>query len=115
MYRPRSSLALMTQAPTSLNLSSTWFSSKLLARPARKVLGGSDSTFGKRKRSVPRVRPTVDATSAAQATPIHVINVRRSAPLAAGLAGAGLGGAGGGLGGAGGVAVTAVAGGAGGG
>src|SRR5260370_40283813 len=110
MSRPRSSLARMTQAPWSLNLSSTRFSSKLPTLPARNVLGGSESTLGNMKRTVPSVSPAAEAVNAVQAMANHEPKIalrkkRRSLPLAADLAGGLAGGAG--LAGAGGEAVTA--------
>src|SRR5262249_27034126 len=101
-----SSLPRMTQAPRSLNLSSTLPSSKLLASPALKELGGSESTLGNKNRKVPRTMPTRVAVSVNQPMPIQVNRKnRRSFPLGGGgLGKAGLGGAA-----AGGPAVTAVA------
>src|SRR5262249_30687388 len=103
--RPR-----MIQAPRSLNLSSTLPSSKLLASPALKELGGSDRTLGNKNRNVPRTMPTSVAVRVNQPMPIQVNRKNlRSFPLAGVLGGAGLGGKAG-LGGAeGGPAVTAVA------
>src|SRR6516162_1186103 len=104
--RPR-----MTQAPRSLNLSSTLPSSKLLASPALKELGGSESTLGNKNRKVPRTMPTRVAVRVNQPMPIQVNRKnRRSCPFAGAFGSGGLGGKAG-LGGAaaGGPAVTAVA------
>src|SRR5262249_19595453 len=99
MSRPRSSRLRITQAPTGLNLSSTLASSKLAGTPARKVLGGSDSTLGNKNRTVPRVNRPMPAVKVTQAGPVQVtlaMKPRRvGPPLAGGLAAAGLGGTGG--------------------
>src|ERR1700685_2534475 len=100
MSRPRSSRLRITQAPTGLNLSSTLPSSKAPASPARKVLGGSDSTLGNKKRTVPSVIRPRPKLNVHHAVPIHVtapMKPRRvvAAPFAGALAGAGLGGTGG--------------------
>src|SRR5262245_35829198 len=65
--------------------------------PARKLVGGSESTLGKRKRSVPRNMAAMVALKAIQAEANHDSKKpRRSGPLLVGLAGgAGLAGAGG--------------------
>src|ERR1700722_4900032 len=97
--RPRSSRLRITQAPTGLKRSSTLASSKLTGSPARKVLGGSDRTLGKRKRTVPKVMSAMPPEKVYQAIPIQLKaprKPRRVVPaLAGGLAGAGLGGNGG--------------------
>src|SRR5438132_13095716 len=67
MSPPFSSLPRMTQAPISLNLSSTLPSSKFETSPALKLLGGSDRTFGNRKRTVPSVMPSIDNVNVVQA------------------------------------------------
>src|SRR5262249_32537525 len=98
----RSFLARMTQAPTVLKRSSTLPSSNWSGVPALKVLGGSDSTLGNRKRTVPRSMATRDALRVHQARPIQLPKrkTRRVLPpFAGGLGGAGLGGSAG-LGGA---------------
>src|SRR5437762_2431594 len=76
--------------------------------PARKVVGGSERTLGKRKRTVPRTRPSDERASAvmpAENQVTAVRNERRVGALAAAAAGLG-GGATAGLG----AAVTAVVG-----
>src|SRR5436190_18006253 len=97
----------------SLNVSTTLPSSKSRGSPTLTLLGGSESTLGNRKRTVPKVIPAIAAAKDAQATATgEVMNrtrkLRRSSPFfgaGAGLAGiVGLGAAGGG-------AVTAAAGG----
>jgi hypothetical protein len=96
--RPRSSRARTTQVFKSLKRSVTTFSSKFDTSPALKELGGSDSTLGKRKRTVPMTMPSTEAVRATQATLIQEPNSanrknRRDLPvLAGGLGGAGLGG-----------------------
>src|SRR5262245_24897249 len=99
----------MTQAPTVLKRSSTLPSSYWSGVPALKVLGGSDSTLGKRKRMVPRTMPISEAVMVSQPRPIQLLirSHRRVLPV---LGGALAGGAGlGGRAGFGGAAVTAVA------
>src|SRR5262245_22702064 len=97
----RSLRARMTQAPTVLKRSSTLPSSYWSGVPALKVLGGSESTLGNKKRIVPSSMAISEAVRVNQATAIQLARkkLRRVGPLAAGLGGAGLGGSAG-LGGA---------------
>src|SRR6267142_2016901 len=99
----------------SLKLSVTLPSSKFRGSPTFTLLGGSDKTFGNRKRALPSVQATMVPMKATQATANGEVShcarkFRRSSPfLGGGAAGfAGIAG----FGGAGGVAVAAAAGGA---
>src|SRR5262249_7461429 len=78
----------------SLKRSSTLPSSNWSGKPTLTFAGGSDSTFGKRNRTVPSVATAVEAVSIAQAQPIQVKRKKRrsGAFFAAGLGAAGLGG-----------------------
>src|SRR5262245_29599438 len=94
----------------SLKLSVTLPSSKLRGSPTFTLLGGSESTFGKRKRALPRVQPAIVAVKAAQAITNGFVTqrtrkFRRSSPFL-GSAAAGFPG----IAGFGGVAVAAAAG-----
>src|SRR5262245_58620458 len=91
-------------------------SSKASGGPTFTLLGGSESTLGNMKRSVPSVIPAIAAVNAVQAKPNQVPNIAVNAPVitmkprrdgpavfvpagAAGLVGiGGLGGGGGGAG-----------------
>src|SRR3954447_24652658 len=87
-----------TQVPWSLKRSTTLPSSYWSGKPTVNLLGGSDRTLGNRKRTVPRIMPTIDSVSATQAMLIQLNRKkRRSLPLAVGglAGGAGLGGSGG--------------------
>src|SRR5438105_9357324 len=105
-------LCQTTQILRSLKSSVTLSSGKSSGKPTVTLLGGSESTFGNRKRTVPSTMPTTETVKAVQATPIQVARKkRRSLPVlagvlagAAGFAGAaGLDGAGGGAAATGGV------------
>src|SRR5215831_17318823 len=79
-----------------LNRSSTWPTWISLGKPALKVGGGSNNTFGNMNRAVAVTAASMDAVNATQANVIHERNERRAMTGcfgAAGLAGAGLGGA----------------------
>src|SRR5215510_14192301 len=98
----------------SLKLSVTLPSSKLRGSPTFTLLGGSERTFGQRKRALPSVQPAIVAVKAAQAIVNGEVSqrtrkFRRSSPFLGGAA-AGLAGIGG-FGAAGGGAVAAAAGG----
>src|SRR5438128_453309 len=99
----------------SLKLSVTLPSSKLRGSPTFTLLGGSDSTFGNRKRALPSVQAAMVPTKATQAIANGEVSqrtrkLRRSSPFFGGAV-AGLAGIGG-LAGAGvAVAVGAAAGG----
>src|SRR5262245_47857726 len=60
------SLCRTTQAPSGLKRSLTLSSSNWSGVPALKRVGGSDSTLGNRKRTVPSVMPTIDAVKVTQ-------------------------------------------------
>src|SRR5881409_3554097 len=97
----------------SLKLSVTLPSSKFRGSPTFTLLGGSDSTFGNRKRALPRVQAAIVPMKATQAMAHGEVSqrtrkLRRSSPFLGGAA-AGLAGIAG-LGGAAGVAVAAAAG-----
>src|SRR5437879_13013063 len=107
MSPPRSSSLWRTiQAPCDLKRSVTFSGSYWSGGPTLNLLGGSERTFGYKKRSVPRSQPIMVAVKATQAMPHQVQNMtnrkpRRSLPAltgalagAAGLAGPGLAGAG---------------------
>src|SRR5258708_1314582 len=85
-----------TQMFLSLKRSSTLPSSNWSGKPTLTLAGGSESTLGKRKRTVPSVNTPDDPASSVQARPIHVNRKnRRSAPFfggafATGFTGAGL-------------------------
>src|SRR5438094_9960629 len=81
------------QVPCALKRSLTLPSSNWVGSPTLNLLGGSESTLGKRKRMQPSRKPTLVAVKATQATPNQVTKVRRVLPAAAGLGGAGFGGA----------------------
>src|SRR5262245_43992003 len=82
----------------SLNASTTLPSSKLPGSPTLTLFGGSERTFGNRKRALPSVQPAMVAENAAQATANGDViqrtrKFRRSSPFLAGVAGlAGIGG-----------------------
>src|SRR5438309_10750219 len=110
-----------TQMFRSLKSSVTLSSGKSSGKPTVTLLGGSESTLGNRKRTVPSIMPTIDAVNANQAIAIQLPNIanrkkRRSLPVLAGVLGGavgfcGTGGFGGGAGGggtAGGAPVTLV-------
>src|SRR6187401_2690409 len=109
----------MTQAPISLKRSSTLPSSKPLASPALKLLGGSERTLGNMKRTVPSVRASMERVNVVHAVAIHEPKniVKMPSPELArkfrrvGLSGAFAAGFGGGGGGAAATAVALVAGG----
>src|SRR4051812_24031671 len=90
------------QAFWSLKRSTTWPSSKFCGRPTLNFEGGSDSTLGTRKRTVPSVRAAIEAEKLVQARAVELVRkastaLRRVGPagLAAGAAGFGAAGAGG--------------------
>src|SRR5207245_2799021 len=108
-----SSLCRTIHAPWSLKRSTTFSGSNWLGGPTLNLLGGSESTFGNRKRTVPSSMPIMDAEKAVQAMPnqdpniaasMTTRNVRRACVFAGAFGGAGLGG----TAGFGGAAVTAV-------
>src|SRR5262245_35381239 len=99
------------QVPCSLKRSLTLPSSKTLGSPTLNLLGGSESTLGKRKRTVPRSMPMMEAVMVAMPMANQLMKKRRLVSVLAvgfgGAGGAGLGGSAGGVA-AGGVAVTFV-------
>src|SRR5690242_14239357 len=95
--RPLSSRLRTIQAFWSLKRSTTLPSSYWYGKPALNLLGGSDSTLGKRKRTVPRTMPSIDRVRVVKPIASQLPNrarrkKRRSLPLAGALA-AGLGAA----------------------
>src|SRR2546423_14921520 len=78
-----------TQMFRSLKSSVTLSSGKSSGKPTVTLLGGSESTLGNRKRTVPSSMPTIDAVNANQAIAIQLPNIenrkkRRSLPVLAG-------------------------------
>src|SRR5262249_12488758 len=68
--------------------STTWPSSRESGKPTLNFDGGSESTLGKRKRRVPRVRTPNDATIAAQPAANQLVKMAVMKPRRPGLAGA---------------------------
>src|SRR5437879_13358657 len=81
MSPPRSSSLWRTiQAPCDLKRSVTFSGSYWSGGPTLNLLGGSERTFGYKKRSVPRSQPIMVAVKATQAMPHQVQNMTNKKP-----------------------------------
>src|SRR5260370_42605893 len=87
-----SSLWRTIQAFCSLKRSMTFSGSYWSGKPTLNLLGGSERTLGKRKRTVPKSMPIMEAVKATQAIPNQLPNIsakkeRRVLPALAGALG----------------------------